>query len=96
MDEETFKNRTLRFTNNNFVGNGGSKVRDTSNPKIEGWENQDPTKTPAMVVQDGFQGNDQDGYDSIEEDIIISTNSPPVNARTKNKSKSLYPPLPPK
>jgi hypothetical protein len=25
LDEETFKNRTLRFTNNNFVGNGGGK-----------------------------------------------------------------------
>jgi hypothetical protein len=43
MDEDTFKNRTLRFTNNNFVGNiATSKHRDTSGSKVEGWENQDP------------------------------------------------------
>jgi hypothetical protein len=43
LDEETFKNRTLRFTNNNFVGNNAtSKHRDTSATNVEGWENQDP------------------------------------------------------
>ena len=32
-EEETFKNRTLRFTNNNFGG-----PRDVSNPnRVEGW-----------------------------------------------------------
>lgn len=43
-DETTFKNRTLRFTNNNFVGNtttngnfGNNQKRETSNNRLEGW-----------------------------------------------------------
>ena len=29
-EEETFKNRTLRFTNNNFVGSNDRKQKDAS------------------------------------------------------------------
>jgi hypothetical protein len=35
-DDEEFRNRTLRFTNNNFVGNN-IKNKD-SNLGLEGWE----------------------------------------------------------
>jgi hypothetical protein len=34
-DDEEFRNRTLRFTNNNFVGN--IKQKD-SNLGLDGWE----------------------------------------------------------
>ena len=39
-EEDTFKNTTLRFTNNNFVGNTASnKPKDASQTRVEGWNN---------------------------------------------------------
>ena len=53
-DETTFKNRTLRFTNNNFVGNttangnfGNNPKRETSNNRLDGWGSEQ--RGPANV-----------------------------------------------
>lgn len=69
LEEENFKNKTLRFTNNNFVGankNPASTNKESNNTNkqvhninsLEGWENDEARHTFSKIQKQGDSGMD--------------------------------------
>lgn len=57
--DDEFRNKTLRFTNNNFVG---TKGKETS---VEGWVDTNKKLNESADASDNL-------YESIEEEIVCS------------------------
>jgi hypothetical protein len=83
--EDEFRNKTLRFTNNNFVGTRGKES------SVEGWVDQN------KKLNDSNDNGSDNLYESIEEEIACSQNeSPLIDAKRKANAAGLMPPLAPK
>jgi len=73
LEEEHFKNKTLRFTNNNFVGgsnagtntNAKSAKKDAAASYVGGWNVEDKNKGS------NEEEKDDELAESIEEEIIV-------------------------
>lgn len=89
QEEETFKNKTLRFTNNNFVANNRKDSNTFQMPGV--FDTNQQRKDASPVPQKEFD----DPEDSIEEDIVTSQNETPQlggGHRKHGKAAGLYPP----
>lgn len=102
IEDESFKNKTLRFTNNNFVGNNTKKESGTVN-QLQNAYNQTGTFQGWDRNENGYNNknnNDEDEmYESIEEEIIVNEHETPSRDNRKNKKANgnVYPlPLAPK
>ena len=73
-EEDAFKNKTLRFTNNNFVANNrkdsGSFMNIVGGTAFESYNQRNDASPIGQKEVD-------DPEDSIEEDIITSPNETP-------------------
>eukprot|EP00347_Sterkiella_histriomuscorum_P008665 403344229 len=99
-EEETFKNKTLRFTNNNFAATNQQKRENTGlQTTVNGWHH---TKDQNTLLE-GANNANSDGEESIEEEIMTqSLNDTPVlggrnrkHAKAQNLNKQM-PPLAPR
>lgn len=95
-EEETFKNKTLRFTNNNFVANNRAANDKTPYGQFtaNGWEVNKAADNNNNNLD--LSNNNLSGDDYIEEDIVTSSQTDtPVLGRKKAKDLNM-PPLAPK